>query len=706
MRPLVFTLLLLALSSNFSHAKRYDLDSLKLALKTQVEPTERMKTVFWICSEYNRPENIDDDSLRMYAEDAMALAASLDSLGQQATFMTYYAATYFYSDTAEYLARLREAEELHIRSNNRVKLIKAAFMTYNICMQRNEFKHSRSAISTAKRGLAYLEQFDPGDSSLYIKNQNMVKSKLYGEMIEAYLELSDYDSSIMTLLIQEKFLKENKNFSGMLGTYLQYYEVYKEIISQKRMVLSPEDLQPYKSKLLETLEKAKHLSDSLPSRFGRKGIPELLYGVYYEEEGDLEKAKKYYHESIVHCKRGKRLESELKAHLALAGIHVTEKNLIQAYEELLQADTIARYVKYTPWTLQLYEGYAEYYLAKGEVKKADENIKRASELLPDNAGLKTRADHYALKHKIALANKQPDKALEFYKKQILLKDSLAGLQLAETLVELRGKYMNSQKDVVIAQLNEEKVGQKLVFQQVLGIALLLIMIIIFVSIAIYQRNRNKILEAKKRSSELKHSLLRSQMNPHFTFNALGAIQNYLLVSDQPNKAAYFLAKFAKLMRQILDQSVASLISIEEELDTLENYLTIQKLRYDSKFEFRIDVSEGISIENTKIPPVLIQPLLENAIEHGKIHKKEDGFVTVEMSEEGDFIIITVKDNGVGLNSSRRNHLHKEHNSVSTSIIKERIQLLRSTYGDNIKYHAAELAQGGTETLLVLPKIVQ
>ncbi|MEM8891328.1 MAG: histidine kinase [Bacteroidota bacterium] len=707
MRPLVCSLILLALSLNLSHAKKYDLDSLKVVFRTQEDIPEKLKATFRICSYYNRAKTNNDDSLRYYAGEGIKISAAADSLGMQAYFTTYYGATYFYEDTSIYFTKMREAEDLNIRSDSKIRYLKAAMTTYNAAMQYNEYNQNELAISCSKRGISYIDKFDPQGNDLWINNRTRIKDRLYVELIEAYREMSEYEKSIKTLFEQEKFLRENDSYSGLMEVYFQYRDVYADIINQKKMLLSPEELKPYKNLLLENLQKAAHLSDSLPSSFGRKGVPSLLFGFYYEDEKDFEMAKRCYEEAIEITRIEKRHEARLMAYLSLAGIYLEENQADISFQYIQEADSIAQFVKSPAKNLQLYEAFAEYYLVKRKPKEALKYIEMGTDIMLENSSMEVKAEHFELKHKVALANNQPDKALKYYKKQIAFKDSLAGQQLAETLEDLRGKYKTSQKDVVIARLNEEKVSQQLVFQRILGFAVLVILIILFISLTIYQRNRNKILEAKQKSSELKHRLLRSQMNPHFTFNALGAIQNYLLVSDQPNKAAYFLAKFAKLMRQILDQSIAPLISVEEELDTLENYLTIQKLRYDSKFEFQINVADEICKEKTKIPPVLIQPLLENSIEHGKIHKKDDGIVRVEMVEEEEgFINVKVLDNGIGLSNSGKSEIKKDHHSVSTTIIEERINMLRAKYGGNIRYQARELAHGGTETLLVLPKIIQ
>ncbi len=120
---------------------------------------------------------------------------------------------------------------------------------------------------------------------------------------------------------------------------------------------------------------------------------------------------------------------------------------------------------------------------------------------------------------------------------------------------------------------------------------------------------------------LKQRLLRSQMNPHFIFNSLSGIQNFI-VTEKSTKASIYLSKFATLVRNILDSSVKEYVTLEKEIATIENYLELQKVRYAGKFEFSIKTDDAIDPESTMIPPMLAQPFIENAIEHGIVHSEK------------------------------------------------------------------------------------
>ncbi|WP_373942203.1 histidine kinase [Polaribacter sejongensis] len=128
------------------------------------------------------------------------------------------------------------------------------------------------------------------------------------------------------------------------------------------------------------------------------------------------------------------------------------------------------------------------------------------------------------------------------------------------------------------------------------------------------------IQNQKRQHDLELKALRSQMNPHFVHNSLNAIQYYIQQNDVETSENY-LAKFSKLMRQFFDYSRRKSVSLSEEISLLENYLQIEKLRFEEKIEYEIKVDPELDIEEEQIPSMLIQPLVENAINHGLFHKK-------------------------------------------------------------------------------------
>lgn len=196
----------------------------------------------------------------------------------------------------------------------------------------------------------------------------------------------------------------------------------------------------------------------------------------------------------------------------------------------------------------------------------------------------------------------------------------------------------------------------------------------FLIVFTYLRLRIAGLKKEKYNIELEQKLLRSQMNPHFIFNSLTAIQNYVL-DKEVNNANRYLAKFAKLLRLILDSSRSNYIPLSQELQTIENYLFLQKIRYGNKFEYFVDVDEQIDTENVKIPPMLTQPFIENAIEHGFQLLKNYGILRISFMQSSGKLKVRIEDNGIGIETARK--LNREnnvpHESLATKITQERIQ---------------------------------
>ncbi|MBI35629.1 MAG: hypothetical protein CMP67_09755 [Flavobacteriales bacterium] len=184
------------------------------------------------------------------------------------------------------------------------------------------------------------------------------------------------------------------------------------------------------------------------------------------------------------------------------------------------------------------------------------------------------------------------------------------------------------------------------------------------------------LKLEKEVLEMEQKALRLQMNPHFIFNALNAIQDQIRAEN--NKAArHSLSKFSKLMRQILDSSRTDYISLELELNILDNYLNIEKITRNNSFQYRFEVSSEIDVEEEGIPPMLIQPFLENAIIHGIANLEKVGEIKLSFSVDEEFLIVTIEDNGIGVKKAKQLKAQKsqQHKSIALEVIQSRLQNL-------------------------------
>ncbi len=201
----------------------------------------------------------------------------------------------------------------------------------------------------------------------------------------------------------------------------------------------------------------------------------------------------------------------------------------------------------------------------------------------------------------------------------------------------------------------------------------------------------KVLQIEKQLFDIQQKALRLQMNPHFIFNSLNSIQSYILSNDI-DLAVNYLSKFSQLMRMILANSRESIIPFADELQAITHYLEIEKLRFDDKFSYRITVDPDIDEEFTGIPPMIIQPYIENSILHGLLHKPDKGLVEIDFRKNGSRIYCTITDNGIGREKAgeikRQSGLKKK--SRGMMITRERLEILNKNANEKFSVKVTDL----------------
>ena len=326
---------------------------------------------------------------------------------------------------------------------------------------------------------------------------------------------------------------------------------------------------------------------------------------------------------------------------------------------------------------------------------------------------------------------QYDSAFWYFKKYTLLKENVLTKELNKKLgtykYEQQFAVLNKEKEIQKVKLGNEVVLKKILIGSIyilLGLALL-----IFRFITLKRKNESNLLELaenelqiqklkgekartemEQRTIELEMQALRAQMNPHFVFNSLNSIHRFILQNNRV-QASEFLTKFSRLIRLIFQNSQNSFITLESELESLSLYLDLESLRFNYYFSYNISVHPEIDVSELKIPPLIIQPYVENAIWHGLMHKKERGHLDIDILEENEWLLIRISDNGIGRKKAAEmaSKTATRHKSSGIRITSERIYRLRNS---NIKdsqvtindlvYDDGNVA--GTEVIIKIPNI--
>jgi sensor histidine kinase YesM len=193
-------------------------------------------------------------------------------------------------------------------------------------------------------------------------------------------------------------------------------------------------------------------------------------------------------------------------------------------------------------------------------------------------------------------------------------------------------------------------------------------------------------EWRRKAAEVEMQALRAQMNPHFMFNSLNSINNFILNNDIDNASAY-LTKFSRLMRLILDNSREDWVPLEQELRALELYLGMESLRFDHAFDWEIITGNEVDKNLAIVPPMVVQPYVENAIWHGLLHKKNGtGKLLVTIEKQGDVLQIIVEDNGVGRTASKllKGQMGAHKKSHGMDITSERMATINKVYNADLR----------------------
>lgn len=323
-------------------------------------------------------------------------------------------------------------------------------------------------------------------------------------------------------------------------------------------------------------------------------------------------------------------------------------------------------------------------------------------LAQEIGNLQTQSEAWENLSEIYQKRKEYDKAYDAYKNHIVLRDSMLNDEKKSEITRMSMQYDFDKKQATAMALADKKQAlaaatierQRLIKNAIAGGSGILL-IAAFTSFVFYKRKRDA--EGQQREAELKAEVadtemkaLRAQMNPHFIFNSLNSISDFINKHDTET-ADHYLTKFARLMRMTLENSEQKEIPLADDLKALEIYMQLEALRLDHKFTYEIQVKDNIDQENTLVPPLMLQPFVENSIWHGIAQKQGKGKILIEIRKEEEMINCVVEDNGVGIKDKHRDQIAQK--SLGMRITRSRMAMINKLKKANATLEYANLVEG-------------
>ena len=508
---------------------------------------------------------------------------------------------------------------------------------------------------------------------------------------------------------------EQSNYSKELEFHLKALQLYEKSNDEIRLARVYNNVgvvykaQKNEFKALEYFLKAKELQEKIGDK--TIGITTTNIANIYLDQKNYPKAIEFYEKAEKYFKKhpNPRGEGELYNNL---GLYYSENSeSAKAVESWENAKDKFNSIEDKFGISDTYYNLGEFYFNQNKLNEALENTQKAKELATEIKTLEMLVLSENLLGKIYEKKGELNKSLEHFRAFSVAKDSLTNFENIRKSVQSEMNFEFEKREVI--HKKEQEQNEILLKEQSKRHTLQLVFGGLFLILAVglgflfYNRNQlKKTLTLQKNLAEYEQKALHLQMNPHFVFNCLGSISSFI-VQNGNDSAIKYLAKFSKLMRLTLEYSKESLIPVDKEIEGLQNYLELEQLRFNKAFDFTITKDKNIE-DDMALPPLLIQPFVENAIIHGLIPKKEFGLVSIDFSLTDKNLVCTITDNGIGFNKSKemKENSVQVHKSMALDIIKKRLEMMGDSNSKATTFTIEEIIENtevkGTKVVLLLP----
>jgi len=549
----------------------------------------------------------------------------------------------------------------------------------------------------------YWKQYDLAISAYKISLQNAKASSSNLKLAKAFLSngefqksistyeridennLSNYQKTVFYEGIGDAYLK-NKNFTKAITSYQQGLAIaQKHLIAPKVTDLNSKIAEAYNEQGLKS--KAKLYFNNSLNLAGKENKKRAVEEQVKVAEFNSDNAD--YESEIVLRKQ------------AIKGIKAIEKDSVIPNESPITSQK------------QNYK-IGNAYLLNDDIENAIPYFEKSNEEADEKGDLEVKMDVTRKLSEVNFRSGNIEKGKEYIEEFGLVVDEVyakkvqeisRAARLSRNIAEQQNRITSLESDRALSkskyELTQEryKSQQNLIYSLIGGLVLLLIAGYFMFKYIKQQRLANNLLALKS---------LRSQMNPHFIFNALNSVNSFIATNDE-RTANKYLSDFSQLMRSVLENSEEDFIPLNKEIELLDLYTKLEHFRFQDKFDYSIEVDKTIDVEGFQIPPMLLQPYIENAVWHGLRYKTEKGHLNIAINPKAkDEITITISDDGIGRKRSKalKTEHQKKQNSKGMNNIKKRVAILNEMYKDKVDvtiedFH--DLEDAGTKVVVTLKK---
>lgn len=427
-------------------------------------------------------------------------------------------------------------------------------------------------------------------------------------------------------------------------------------------------------------------------------------GNLYNLLGQPDKALTYVERSLaLHRKLGNK-PGEAYALNFLGGIYEKQGNIRDALKCYLEALDIEKQIGNRYLMVFSYNNIGEKYMESGNYKLAEQYLNEGIREAQQIGAVRELARLYGTYAALDSSRGDFRAAYSRHRLHKQYADSVFNTERSKQVAEMQAAFDLETKENEIKTLEQEAVIRQLALERRNALLIGSIVIAALLIGLVYIFLNNKQLRTNFDLLITQQRWRRAQMNPHFFFNALGAIQDVLLKED-PKKASNYIAKFSRLMRQTLEQSEKEFTGLDEEIAMLDYYLDLQKLRFDNKFDYQIIADRIQEPEDILMPVMLLQPVVENAVEHGLKNAEGNGLIQIKFETKDDKqLIVTVEDNGIGRQAAAQNKAEPKHVSMAWQILESRLALLQKQLHYRVDWVIEDKTppESGTKVVFVMP----